>query len=143
MLSTMESDARAELAELERLSSKAQRAATDYPPTFAIGLLVSELLFLGLFAFSAWDWRVFGLWCVAYAAFVLIVRARRRAQPRHQWATPDGRRRLLVDLGTTVAANAVFLPLWFLARPVAFGLLVAVMLYALVANVVFMRQRHA
>jgi hypothetical protein len=141
MLSNMESDAKAELAEVERLSSKARRAASDYPPTFAIALVTAEIVALGIFAASGWDWRVLALWGVAYAGFVLTVRFSRKAQPRHQWATPDGRRRLLRELGGTVALNAVFLPLWFFARPIAVALLVAVLAYSLIGNLVF--ARHA
>jgi hypothetical protein len=136
----MESDAKAELIDVERLGRKARLAASDYPRGASLLITVADLVLIGVFiAFGLSTPMIIG-WVAFLAVFHVALRMRRPARPRAPWATPESRRRSLKMLALDVAVNALWIPLFFIARPVALGLLIAVLLYSLFAS---LKYRHA
>jgi len=140
MLSNMESDAKAELHEVERLARKARAAASDYPAGASIVMVVADLIIVGAFILFGLSTPMVVLWIAFLVAFYIVLRVRRRARARAPWATPESRRGFGKQALLDLAVNAVWLPLFFFARPVALGLLVAVLLWSLYGNI---KYRHA
>ena len=140
MLSTMESDAKAELTDAERLARKAQRAANDYPASASLVMTVADLILVGIFIAKGVSAPLIAGWIAFLVVFMVALRLRRRARRRAPWATAESRRQLLRSVALDVAVNAVWIPLFFLARPLALGLLIAVLLWSLFGT---LKYRHA
>jgi hypothetical protein len=140
MLSNMESDAKTELNEVERLARKARLAANDYPKGASLLLIAADLVLIGVFIAVGLSTPLIIGWIGFLVIFHTALRLRRPARPRGPLATPESRRHLLKTIAMDVAVNAVWIPLFFLARPVALGLLVAVLLYSLFGT---LKYRHA
>ncbi|MEY2418054.1 MAG: hypothetical protein QOG90_734 [Actinomycetota bacterium] len=140
MLSIMETNPHVELAEADRLAHKARIAATDYPTSASLVLIAADVVLIGVFvAVGLSAWMIVG-WLAFLAIFHTVLRLRRHARPRAPWATPTSRRQLLKTIALDVAVNAVWIPLFFLARPVAIGLLLAALAWSLVGT---LKYRHA
>jgi hypothetical protein len=136
----MESNAKAELHEADRLARKARAAATDYPTSAQLLMIGADLVLIGIFIAFGFSARMAAGWIAFLVVFFVALRLRRRARPQSPWATPESRRRFLKTLGVDVVVNAVWIPLFFLARPVALALLVAALLWSLYGTV---KYRHA
>jgi hypothetical protein len=143
MLSNMESDPKTDLRDADRLAAKARAAANAWPLSASVVLLVAEMILVAAVAFSGVSTPMAVVWIAFLAVFHLVVRSRRRAQPRRTWADPESRRLAKWSLAATIAVNAVWLPLFFLARPVALALLFAALVASLVSNIVMTRHAHA
>ena len=141
----MESNARAELTEVDRLAAEARRASQETPTAAIIFLMVVELGFVTFFAATKWSlpWPIIGGWLAFLIVFFAELRRRRKAKPVLPWATPESRRRALVGAALTLAANAVFIPLWMFSRWLAVGALMAVLAFALVRNFSDLRRSRA
>jgi len=138
MLSNMESDPKTDLRNADRLAAKA-RAAT-WPLPASVVLLVAEMVLVAVIAFAGLSTQMALVWVLFLAGFHLAVRSRRRAQPRRTWADPETRKLAQRSLVATVLANAVWLPLFFLARPVALAVLFMALVASLVSTVVMTRR---
>lgn len=143
MLSNMESDHKAELREVDRLAARAHTAANDRPLTATVLLLVAEMALVAVLAFAGLSTVMVVVWLLFLAAFHFTLRARRKARPRPPWATSESRRLTTWAIIATVAINAVWIPLFLWARPVALAVLFVALLASLVSNVAVTRQRHA
>ncbi len=145
MLSNMESDPKTDLRDVDRLAAKARSAAKAWPLWASVVLLVADMILVAAVAFSGVSTQMAIVWIAFLAAFHLAVRSRRRAQPRRTWADPEARQLWRWSVAATVVANVLWLPLFFLARPVALGLLFAALVASLVSTVVMKRrhERHA
>ena len=143
MLSNMESNNQAELNEVDRLAAKAASEATAFPVGASIFLTVAELLLIGAFVALGWSTALIVGWLVFFATFHLVLHLRRRARPRKPWTAPRSRHYFLWSIGATVVVNAIWIPLFFLARPVAVALLVAALMASLISNVATLRHQHA
>jgi hypothetical protein len=143
MLSNMESDNRAELNEATRLAARARSAATTLPLTATVVLLVAEMALVVVIAFAGLSRQMAVVWVLFLAAFHFAVRSRRRARARRPWADPESRRLTRWSIIATLAINAVWIPLFFLARPVALALLFAGLVASLVSSIVVTRHVHA
>jgi hypothetical protein len=136
----MESDAKTELNEVERLARKARSAAKDYPTGASLVMIVADLILIAVFIAVGLSAPLIIGWIAFLAIFFTALRLRRSARARAPWATPESRRHMLKMAAFDVAVNAVWIPLFFLARPVALGLLIAALLWSLFGT---LRYRHA
>lgn len=136
----MESDAKAELIDVERLGRKASRAASDYPRSASVLMSGASLVLISVFIARGLSMPVIIGWIAFLVLFHSALYLRRRARPRAPWATPESRRRFLRMTAVNLAINAVWLPLFFFARPVALGLLVLALVASLLSN---LKYRHA
>lgn len=140
MLSNMESDPKTELADVERLGRKARAAATNYPFGMSLVLIVADLALIGVFIVKGLSTPMIVTWIAFLVLFHLVLRLRRPARSLSPLATPESRQRSLKQLALNLAVNAIWIPLFFIARPIALGLLVAVLLYSLFGT---LKYRHA
>ena len=136
----MESDAKAELNELDRLDRTARVAASAWPQSASILMSAAAVVFIALYWSLGSSTPLIAVWLAFLAIFYVVLWTRRRARARRPWATEQTRRRVWKNVLATVIVNAVWIPLFFFARPVAFGLLIAALLLSLLSQ---LRYRHA
>jgi hypothetical protein len=139
----MESDAKAELVELERLGTAARRQSHHVSPLLTRIVPLADVAFLGVFALSAWKLPpvAIALWWGACCAVIAWLRLGRRARPRRWWATERGRRDAMAYAALFLAVNAIFFALWFWSRGVAIAVLVTFILASWLRDFAF--RQHA
>lgn len=125
MLSNMESNAQAELAEVQRLSDAARRASYEVPGWVHHAVMAAQLTFFGVLVatHARLPLAVVAAWWAAGIVLYAYIRGRRRALPRRRFSTREGRQDLVSYVAMVIAINAVWLPLWAWREDVALAVL--------------------